>query len=520
MTECHLGGDHLFTLQDLLELPLLQSGRPEVLVGDDFERRVVRWVHTSEIFDISPLLKGGEVLFTTGLGLVGAPAGAITDYIDSLARQEVTALVMEVGRTFVELPVEFVDAARRTGFPLITLHRVIPFVEITETVHPLLVSAELAVLQRREDAGRRLMSTLLAGSDLGGLVLQTQVLAATPVGLYSTGGKLVAGSDVRTDSAADTLTELPVGPEPWAHLVAAGDCPPGSKAVLEVAAPLVALRLAQQVAGSPGRAIAVGDLLADMMSGRFLQEGDLRARAATLGFTLNPRRPTIAVAVDLNRAARTGLAAVTAAARRLFGPNLVAEVDGRTVLAVQLRADVLLESQLHALVEAVDLDLAGSGQGSVVRIVAGPIAKTFTGLAASLARARDGARLARRLSFPARVVTERDLGLHDLLTRVVPDADLEAFVSTQLGPLLQADARSGQRLVETLHAYLSCGRSKTAAAAALGVRRQTMYQRLERISGLLGGVDLTAHDRLVALDLAVMAWRMRTSGLTGLPPKG
>ena len=51
----------MFTLQDLLDLPLMQSARPEVLFGEDFEQRPVRWIHTSEIFEISPLLKGGEV---------------------------------------------------------------------------------------------------------------------------------------------------------------------------------------------------------------------------------------------------------------------------------------------------------------------------------------------------------------------------------------------------------------------------------------------------------------------------
>lgn len=117
------------------------------------------------------------------------------------------------------------------------------------------------------------------------------------------------------------------------------------------------------------------------------------------------------------------------------------------------------------------------------------------------------------------MVTDRDLGLYDLLTRVVPDAELETFVEQQLGPLLEADARSGNRLVETLNAYLEVGRSKTAAAAVLGVRRQTMYLRLERISTLLGGLDLGSHDRLTALDLAVTAWRMRTSGLTGTPAR-
>jgi purine catabolism regulator len=62
-------------LQELLDLPVLRRARPEVVVGSHLEARPVRWVHTSEIYEISPLLKGGEVLLTTGLGLVGLGAG-------------------------------------------------------------------------------------------------------------------------------------------------------------------------------------------------------------------------------------------------------------------------------------------------------------------------------------------------------------------------------------------------------------------------------------------------------------
>ena len=72
-------------------------------------------------------------------------------------------------------------------------------------------------------------------------------------------------------------------------------------------------------------------------------------------------------------------------------------------------------------------------------------------------------------------------------------------MNDQLGPLLEVDARTGSELVPTLDAYLDAGLSKTAAAAALGIRRQTLYHRLERIGQALAGLDLadrrTAHRR-------------------------
>ena len=67
----------------------------------------------------------------------------------------------------------------------------------------------------------------------------------------------------------------------------------------------------------------------------------------------------------------------------------------------------------------------------------------------------------------------------------------------------------------TLDAYLEAGLAKTAAARALGIRRQTLYARLERISRLLGGLDIEARQARTALDLALVSWRMRASAVTG-----
>lgn len=504
----------MFSLQDLLDLPLMVSSRPQVLSGDNFAARPVRWVHTSEIFEISPLLKGGEVLFTTGLGLVGAPEGEITAYVDSLAAQNVTALVMEVGRTFVRLPDEFVEAARRHNLPLITMHQVVPFVEITETVHPILISDEVEMLRRRSHMIDQLTAALLAGAELADLTALTAATIGGSVGLYSPGGQLLAGEDVRAHLADDERTEVNVGPEPWA-LLATGDFGSEAAQIVSLAANAIALRMAQRAGGSPTRAVASVDLLADLVENRFQGPEDIATRAASLGFVINPARRSVGVAIDLSRAARTGVAAVTRAARRSFGPNLVAELEGRILVVFQAREHDSWEAQLHGFAATIERELADIKQGRLVRLVSGPFADSWPQIATSLQRADRGAGLALRLAIPERVVTERDLGIYDLLTRVVPDIELEAFVEQQLGPLLQSDARSGHRLMATLNAYLEAGRSKSAAAATLGVSRQTLYQRLDRISSLLGGTDLDARDSATAIDLAVTAWRIRTSGLTG-----
>jgi hypothetical protein len=71
------------------------------------------------------------------------------------------------------------------------------------------------------------------------------------------------------------------------------------------------------------------------------------------------------------------------------------------------------------------------------------------------------------------------------------------------------DVRSrGADLLLTLETYLAHGRSATAAARALSLQRQSLYQRIERIRALVGP-DLD--DPRAALDLALAVRAQRLS---------
>ena len=108
----------------------------------------------------------------------------------------------------------------------------------------------------------------------------------------------------------------------------------------------------------------------------------------------------------------------------------------------------------------------------------------------------------------------RDLGMYRLLAHLQNGPELSDFLREQLGVLLDHDAAHGTELLRTLDTYLRHGLAKTPTAEALGVRRQTLYNRLARIQDLLGGEPLTDYERHTALGVALHAWRLRT----GLDP--
>jgi purine catabolism regulator len=504
------------SVQDLLDLPVLRRARPEVVVGSRLDERRVRWVHTSEIYEISPLLKGGEVLLTTGLGLVGLGAPAVGSYVEALARQGVAVLVLELGRTFTHPPDALVEAAREHDLPLVLLHGVVPFIEVTESVYPMLIAGEVEQLRDLERASSRLHEALASGVAPGELMALVGEVCGAPVGLYTASGDLLGGQDVRRQ---DGLTvEFDVGRACWAvlALAAAGDTAvAGAGRRAELCATMIDIRLGAtfRAGHRPG---ANADLVRMLASGQHLSSSDIAVQARGAGLVVRPGWRAVGLAVDLRlpSSLRPGLHATVEAARSVFGVSLVAEMDREFLVATTVRP-AELRSRLTTFADALEGELGATVGPSAVRVSAGPMVGDTAGLARSLPAALEALHLARRLTLGSRTVLASDLGVYHLLSRVAADVELERFVQEQLGPLLEHDARHGSDLVQTLDAYLEAGLAKTAAAHVLGIRRQTLYGRLERIGRLLGGVDVEARQARTALDLALVSWRMRASAVTG-----
>jgi purine catabolism regulator len=119
----HLGRqsmtNRMLTLADVLELPVVRRGLPEVVCGADGLGRELRWAHVIELSDPSHLLKGGELVLTTGIG-AGAKEADQARWIASLIEQDVAAVAVELGSTWRErVPRAIVRACTEAGMPVV-----------------------------------------------------------------------------------------------------------------------------------------------------------------------------------------------------------------------------------------------------------------------------------------------------------------------------------------------------------------------------------------------------------------
>jgi len=118
----------------------------ELASGRDAATAHVRWVHSTELPDPTPWLRGGEVLLTTGLQLKRPHVQA--QFIERLVDHDIVGLGFGTGFTHEQLPEALLDAARERSFPVFEVPYELPFIAITERVFAELVNERYELLQR------------------------------------------------------------------------------------------------------------------------------------------------------------------------------------------------------------------------------------------------------------------------------------------------------------------------------------------------------------------------------------
>jgi purine catabolism regulator len=535
------------TVAEVLALDPVRSGGPRVLAGAGRLSAPVRWVHVIELAQAAHLLRGGELVLSTGIALPD-DAGGLSRYVAELAAVGVSALAVELGSRYSRsLPAALISAAGDHQLPLIVLERETQFIEITEAVHARIIDAQLAELRSAERLHQVFTELAVSGAPAEEVVRQAATLAGCPVILENLShqvlacaplghdtASLLAGFSGRSRAARLTgrtgfdetsgwlATVVGARGEDWGRLIMLrGSVPqPGDVALIERAATTLALgRLLDHQVESLERQ-AHRTILATFLAHGFGDQAEAEARARALGVPVAGRLlQAVVVRVALTgtvpgrpagEAPAPGLAAQARAAgvadaiaevcRQQRVPALVGSLDEERVaalLALPPKSDPVaalarLAGQLRPRLD--DQDVIGAGS----------VVESVSAVQRSLLEADHVAEAAVRAGSRLPYYRLPDLRLRGLLHLLRDDPRLQAFSERELGPLLVHDDSAGPQLIPALTAYLEAGGNKAEAAKRAHLARPTMYERLRQIEDVLG-IDLEPAESRLSLHVALLA---------------
>jgi purine catabolism regulator len=482
----------------------MTAGEPCVLAGASELQRRVRWIHSSEVIEIASLLRGGELLLTGGQMLAGATPPDQRRYVRQLAERNVAGVAIETGTSLPAVPEAVLREADALGFPVIELRRRVPFVDVAEAVNAELVNESVTRLRYSGELAHDLSSILAQGGDVRALLELLGQRTGVPVALFTSAGRLISafpdGEDAGTadppppplggtasrisvrGAHAATLVFFP-GPDTDLDLLGI---------VSERASEAIGLALLRSHPPST-RDLAASELA--RMASRVPQErGRLVHLGQLIGF--HPDDPVVGVAL-VTAATSAGLPGLDDLLRhrgRIAMDTADTEVRAIVSLPDRRRAAIHRTALLSELKEwAGDLDAVVVGVGPVVPDLAS--VSTSMELAVWSVQGRSAYGPGEVVDATTTAI-ELLLGTDDLRLR------REQFVHGQLAMLLSLRPAERETLMHTLEVYLDSGCSKTRTAGILHLQRQSLYGRLERAFGMIGG-DPTGTDRVLPLHLAL-----------------
>ncbi|MGI8312040.1 PucR family transcriptional regulator [Saccharopolyspora hattusasensis] len=523
----------ILTVRDVLALPVVAAGRPRVVAGRTLLDRPIRWVHISESTDLTDLLEGGELVLSTGLPLTGGPA-AVSDYLTMLGTQQVAGLVVELGTHLRDVPADLERVAEAAGVPVVVLEAEIRFVEVTEQVHRRIVAEQYDEVSFARTTHEVFTSLNMARASSTDIVTRASHILNAPLVLEDLNRHVLAhcaaGESTSqlldqwaersrmhdSPSAAKTsgwsAVRVGVGTERWGRLVlpveAANE--PRAKMVLERAAQSLQLHRMLQQERDALVVHALGGLLDDMLSGRINDETEALVRANALGLKTNkyyvpivirvPQRPD-AHPLTQGEIDRRLLTTLRQAISETGHTAIVSIRREGTVSAVMSCAEP--DNALHQVCAGLDIRLSQRDGTNAWVAGTAPHAATLLAAAQEISEAEHVADVGVTMPEVNRLYRFTDVRLRGLIALIRNDHHVQAFAETELGRLLEHDARNNDDLLSLLRTYLDCGGSKTHTARTTGLSRPTLYTRLQTIERILN-IPLDSAESRTSLHTALM----------------
>lgn len=531
--------------------------RLQVVGGREGLDRVIKLVNVIEVPDIMDWLIDGEFLLTTGYSFREYPE-LLETLIPRMSQAQSAGLAIKTKRYLDEIPSEIIVSADEHNIPLLEVPFDLSFSEIIAPILGVVFNKQNKILQKLEQAHKKLMDLALNGSPLEELCKETGKLISNPVAIIDREGVLIINDnapdkdkfellfsdksvqvkqeklrfgntkEVKYSLEYSSATEMPISIKAiripiiaakyeYGHMVALINRPIYEPDILtmERAATIAALEFTKRKAIFEIEKSYYSDFLEILLSADFDNIDEIIKRGRIFNIDLDT--PTAVVIINDNsnndieeihdymsmngKRSKEDLLKEINSFFRLHGTaNLIAGIKGNNVVIVLGLAENGPGELKETVVSLLKYLKDSIRLNMKINIGVGRANEDIRMIGRSFEDAREALKIA-QLSDTAQVVFFDNLGFYKILSEK-NRSELEKFVEELLQPVFDYDRNKKGDLIKTLETYYETNRNLKLTSTKLYTHYNTVLYRIKKIEELTG-ISLDNPENALNLEIAV-----------------
>ncbi|MCK1986143.1 MULTISPECIES: PucR family transcriptional regulator [Peribacillus] len=503
----------------------------DIIAGSSGIKRQVKWVHCMEVTQISHLLNGNELILTTGLGWKDCD-DTFLSYLRQLMECNAAGLCIEIGANTTAVPQCAIDLANERQFPIILFHEEVPFVEITQDIHSLIINKQYQMISNLENYSQQLNKNLLEIDHYEPILkflhsyLNVQVIlifnendiASIPKIKKKTTYQMMADIYEEKRKMDKTVLGQPIQVlgENYAELLI---CSNGRELtdfdslILDRTATALAQHLLREIYIEEKKMSEESKWLTNWIEGEYSDEA-IRERLSYIDPKMQMDGGIVCICKQHPKYDKGSTKLDGTYFKIMF--RTIFEQYGFQIFSMEVHQHLVFilgdsrpsEDWKSRVTSAVDrimkMDVSGRNRMGLLSIGFGKHVQRLSEIYKSYETARETLLLQDTLPEDSRSIFYQDLHMHRMISLLNKHGNLEETVYEYLGPVIEYDKQNNGELMPTLKTYLACNGSKQETSKQLFIVRQTLYHRLEKLEKLLGS-DFMRSDKRLGLEFMIFA---------------
>ncbi|MFT4412285.1 PucR family transcriptional regulator [Fredinandcohnia humi] len=520
------------TVKDILSRKHFESSR--VIAGQEGLHRQVKWVHVVEVTNIRNLLNGNELILSTGVAWKDNKDHFIS-VVEQLIESQAAGICIEIGTYTSWIPQEVIEIANTSQFPIILFLKQVPFVEITQDIHGLLINRQYQMISDLESYSQALNKRLLTIDNYVEILkfirsyLQVQVMILfnnkevqfIPEITEKEKRKLL--EIIELDLATlPSYAKVPIQllGDTYAQLVIVSEereLTEFDQLILDRTATAVAQLFLRELYVEEKQRVEATEWINGWLEGE-QDEESISEYLVAHSTTKKAKGAVVCICkLDSNTAyPNSDLTYFKLYVRAIF------EQQGFSLFTIEKRNSIVfiilnerksstwkkrMQEGIQRLLES-ELHLGNERAKPVIGV--GKYVEELTHIYKSYQTAVETIRIQDRMSNQADSYFYDDLHIFRLISQLNRHIDLQEIVLEYLEPVITYDKKYNGKLMETLKTYLACNGSKQETAKRLYIVRQTLYHRIQKLEKLLG-TDFMNHEKRLAIEFMILSFEFLVS---------